>query len=393
MNRMPEKYTRRAVLKIGGAVTLAGTTAGIVKGESDRMKRVVTDRGPGGEVLSTTKVPKRWREAELGVEDAVSEAHQYLQNQDYEYVQSVGSHITSNQIAGRDSSRVSITINESASSSQEEELPDKLSDMQINTGPGVPEEITILREPDDMTPVDCEGFKTGSTFMAGWSVANPPSADERSRGTGGYPMHDDNGNTYLTTANHVLTDGSGTCNVGLDAYDTNDDYIGYPDTVQQDHDWAIIGLDSNSKPDSFSNELWYDGGKTAPVTGVKTDSGVRDLKGDTGEIRAQGCTTGYTYGTVVENNTFFIGGNNGCYAGDGNDIKTKGTSDKWVAEGDSGGPIFDFVNGDVIAITHAAVAQNKTGTHNCGLSDQYSKCHGYSFEAIVNNNPFEIGAN
>lgn len=116
------------------------------------------------------------------------------------------------------------------------------------------------------------------------------------------------------------------------------------------------------------------------------------MKGNTGEIRAQGCVTGYTYGTVVENNTFFIGGSNGCYAGDGNDIKTKGTSDKWVAKGDSGGPIFDFVNGEVRAITHASVAQNKTGTHPCGYVNQYSKCHGYSFEAIVNNNPFEIGA-
>lgn len=387
---MSEKRTRRSVLKIGGAATLSGTLAGNVAGEADRKKRVVTDRGPGREVLTTTKVPKRWRKAELGVEDAISEVYNYLQEQDHEFVQTVGSHITNNQIAGRDSSRACITINESASSGQEEQLPDKLSDIGIDTGPGVPEEIITVREPDDMTSVSCEGAKTGSTFYGGWRVKEAPDPDGgQSRGTGGFPFHDSNGNTYLSTANHVLTDGGKTCNVGGDAYDVDDNYIGYPDTVQQDHDWAIIGLDSNSYPDSFSNDIWYDGGFTAPVTGYKTDSGIRNLKGDTGEIRAQGFVTGFTYGTVVENNTFYIGG---CYAGDGNDIKTKGTSDTWVANGDSGGPIWDFVNGEVRAITHAAKAQDNTGTHSCGDADIFKKNHGYSFEAIINNNPFDIGA-
>lgn len=387
---MVDKPTRRAVLRTVGATTTGNLLTGNVVGGAGNNIRVITTRGgPNHEPRATTKVPRRWREAEIGVEDAVSDVFNYVQNEGFDFVLSVSSRITDNQIAGRNSSRVCITVDEAASDAKHEKLPDSIEDVGVNSSHGVPTNIIINEEPDDAGPVSCEGFKTATTFKAGWRVMSPENSDGvRERGTAGFPLHDGT-EQYMLTANHVLTPKS-TCYDGIEGYDWDENFIGPKDQVQQDHDWGAIGLNNNSYPDSFADEIWYDGGKTATVVGVKSDDGVRDLKSNSTIINSQGCVTGLTEGTITDNNTFFI---QGCYAGDGNDIKSKGTSDQYVAKGDSGGPIFTIdSNGDAHAITINARGQDKAGDHSCGNTQAYSKNHGYSIEAIINNNSYTIGA-
>lgn len=186
---------------------------------------ITTRGGPNHEPRASTKVPRRWREAEIGVEDAVSDVFEYVRDEGFDFVLSVSSRITDNRIAGRNSSRVCITVDEAAPNAQYEKLPDSIEDIGVKSGHGVPTDIIINEEPNDAGPVGCEGFKTATTFKAGWRVLSPEDSNGvRERGTAGFPLHDGT-EKFMLTANHVLTPNS-TCYNGVEGYDYEENFIG-----------------------------------------------------------------------------------------------------------------------------------------------------------------------
>lgn len=380
-------WTRRGALSGAISAVTGSYILQNVRGKSERKKRVVTARGgPNNEPRENKRVPVRWRRNEIAVENAVEKlAKEVMQ---YDFVQSVGSRISSRYIGSQIISTASITVDESATESEVNQLPGNLNDIGVNSKDIIIPDIQLHRESGRGELLACDGAKTDSNFHAGWAVQGP----EGSNGTAGYPLYDGD-DEYILTANHVTKSGGGTCNVGIEANDAYEDYIGDVKIAQQDHDWAAVLISGKKTVESINNSLYYDGGRYAPVAGYKNDDGVRALKGVTGAAKAQGFTTGFTEGTVVENDTWFVGGENGCYAGDGQDIKVKNEGSQYVAEGDSGGPIFDYnaSTGEALAITMTAVGQSDQGTVSCGGAKAYSKVHGYSVEAIINNNPFNIG--
>lgn len=377
--RTTGSFTRRQFLQTSGVSAVATFASRPTLGKVDRKTRIVTARGGvNHEVRQTTKVPKIWRSHELEMRNITkSLAELYLDNK---FVISVGRVASDTQIGGFTATQPEITVANSTTQSETDTIPESLSDIGIDSQNTLVDQIKIRTDSGDGSPV-CEGFTTVDPYPGGIAIYS--DGDEWGGGTSGYRMYDDY-DTYILTANHVLTSDCDLSTNYAEAYDGS--IIGPVVDGHKYHDWALVRADSIDIS-SIAGYIWYDGGNRAWIDGYKTQSGLETLVGESSAVRKQGKTTGYQYGTVVGMNNWYTAD---CFSMDGDGVGVEVDT----AKGDSGGPIWEYDSANDVAyvITQASYGVNKSGTVSChSTHDLYKKCHGYAAYKIVNSNPYYIG--
>lgn len=187
-------------------------------------------------------------------------------------------------------------------------------------------------------------------------------------------------NYYLMTAAHLFHDTNSCTDIsGKVVQQGYDDNIGMVNDYNNQADYAIIedtAASDQQYPQDYIGMIEEGDGTQYDIDGYYTKEGLGDLKSSNEEIRSMGTTTGVTTGQIQE-----IGisenysGNCVTFEGEGVDTSCN------VATGDSGGPVYNIVDGKARTISMVNKTEgSRVGTISCYsyTVDEWSGLSGYS---------------
>jgi hypothetical protein len=368
---------RRSLLKkgvIGGVAGSFGLAYVPRRTNAVETVKIVTARG-SGEIKKTAEVPEEWYEHVERSRKVIDRIRSELQQ--HRGVSWLERSPSVEQIHGLNKPEIVARVN---SSDYEGGLPSDVDGVKIQT-----EETTELdvlstnRCADsgcynacDFSPVPggvaIKG-ETGAPFDPG-----PNEGEKYHIGTSCCRVKR-NGSKKLLTAAHLFhryksSDYSGECDSNkLDDRKAfqNGDQIGSVAEGYTSPDWVTIDSDPNS---SFDNTIEGESGTIGTVRGYVTSNGVDHLMSNNTTVYQMGVHSGKTSGKVEADDA---GIDDGCPDMEGAGIRTSTT----VADGDSGGPIFDQSKNDIYIICMTNYGTSSNGTSSCLGTPIKEKAYGY----------------
>ena len=338
------KVSRRKVLRAVTAGSAFGFIAlGINPATAVEDKVEIPTHKAGDEVVFSKKVPRGWVEH---LDRAITKKRELVEKfKDKVGVKDFGLRSSEEfgHIGGRNKYSVHIGYNEDI----KVELPDEAGNIPVISYEAPETEPPCVND-GDFDPVP-GGVQISSGGAATSCCRYYADVDD-----------DDADEACMLTCRHLAVSPDWGCNDtadGATVYQNGDEFGSVED---ESSDLDTILVDSSHTSLSMNGEIEEESG-SRDLSGYVTKSGTYDLEeSNSDSVESMGHKTGLETGYVTEAG-YYSGGKCPDFNAEG--VKT--TCD--VADGDSGGPVYDVKYGDAYMLSHAAMYPDKTSYYECGV--------------------------
>lgn len=351
-----KECNRRDALRMAASVGALGTVTsvpGVVAGSTGKEVEIVTHVSQGKPVKTKT-VPKSWvqhLEAARRAKQQITKQHR--ENSAVKIVSLIRSKDT---FGGKRGFTIKIEVAPNQTSpnvpSQANGIPTKIQDFTER----IPQYCTGDDSYDDLPG----GVIIGGGATTGCRVHFDYDSDGTSEG-------------FLWTAAHIF--GSDVCDYssGTTVYQKGDPW-GHIKVDNVPNDSVFVRPKSGYSIDGQINET----NESLNVAGYVSKSGLADMVADGVSVYKTGIRTGTNEGTVIGTGVTDMDRSCVDYEDEGVNI------DVYTLQGDSGGPIYDEVNGNAYMIGITSTGHRPTSYPNCELDDMLGRVEGPSAYHIAN---------
>lgn len=364
--------SRRQLLISGSAAGAGLASTPQVLGDTLGNVRIVTKRQQG-DVHTTRKVPKKWRQHVLRSRNAYDKTVDRL-TKEYTGLE-FARKATDSTIQGLNKLYIEVALPESKSEVAKE-IPEQIDGIPVKTA-----------EQKERAPMSLNDESYGCytdeerNSVPGGSPCHSSAGD---RGTMGFQAYVNGDSQYMMTASHVVHKNGCNNSHTMEYYDNRIGEVYAYDPVE---DWALVSKDyydvnniSGNIVNTDDSSMWY-------VDSYFSKSGLEYCMSNDTILNKQGRVHGNLTGEIESLND---SKSDGCIDMNGDGVGAR----IWTSEGDSGGPIYQQYDG-----TYATIAfvlsmgwyPNFAGAADCNGATEYKWSVGWPMYKVQGRHGIDIG--